>query len=221
MSIRTLLLLIVGAAIALLAALNWSSLAAIQAISLGFTVVQGPLGLILIGLTLLLAAVFLVYIFYLHSTVMFETRRHTKELQNQRELADRAEASRFTELRTFLDGMRQDGKIRHDAGKQELLVRIAALETALAARLDQTDNTNAAFFGELGDRVDRRAADVPVAPVASQPFEPSPSSQPLRSEPPLDVTATPVPPFSPAQPVDPVPHPDRAPGRPGPDTPRW
>ena len=40
MSIRTLLLLIVGAAIALLAALNWSSLAAIQAISLGFTVVQ-------------------------------------------------------------------------------------------------------------------------------------------------------------------------------------
>lgn len=179
MSIRTLLLLIVGAAIAILAALNWSSLAAVQSISLGFTTTQGPLGLILIGLTILLAAVFLIYVFYLHSTVMFETRRHTKELQNQRELADKAEASRFTELRTFLDGSRQEGHAQRDAHRQELLSRIDALEARLVARIEQTDNTNAAFFGELGDSIDRQAGSAPSSPAAGTPLAPSsPAVQP-------------------------------------------
>lgn len=181
MSIRTLLLLIVGAAIALLAALNWPQLAAVQTISLGFTSVQGPLGLVLIGLTVLLAAVFLVYIFYLHSTVMFETRRHTKELQSQRELADRAEASRFTELRTFLDGARQEARAQHEAHKETLLARIATLEAALVTRIDQADNTSAAFFGELGDRIDRGAGH-PARPagVSFAAVEPATGTAPTR-----------------------------------------
>ncbi|KAF1019938.1 MAG: hypothetical protein GAK30_02810 [Paracidovorax wautersii] len=190
MSIRTLLLLVVGAAIVLLAALNWPALAAVQTISLGFTSVQGPLGLVLIGLTAVLAAVFLVYIFYLHSTVMFETRRHTKELQSQRELADRAEASRFTELRTFLDGARQEARAQHETHKQDLLSRITTLEAALVARIEQADNTSAAFFGELGDRIDRGAGHAPPRAVGTAAAEP-PAGVPPVHDPFLgDVRAT-------------------------------
>ena len=173
MSIRSLLLLIVGVAIALLAALNWSALAAVQPISLGFTTVQGPLGLIWIGLTALLAAAFLIYIFYLHSAVMFESRRHTKELQSQRELADKAEASRFTELRTFLDSRDQEAKAQREGQKQEVLTRLAAVEHALALRLEQVDNSSAAYFGELSDRIERKTtvAGSPAPVTVVQAYE--------------------------------------------------
>ena len=42
------------------------------------------------------------YVLSLQGSVLLETRRHTKELQAQRELADKAEASRFTELGTAM-----------------------------------------------------------------------------------------------------------------------
>jgi hypothetical protein len=181
MSIRSLLLLIVGVAIALLAELNWSALAAVQPISLGFGVVHGPLGLIWIGLTALLAAVFLIYIFYMHSTVLFESRRHSKELQSQRELADKAEASRFTELRAFLESRGQEARAQRENQKQELLSRMAAVEHALALRLEQVDNASAAFFGELSDRIERKttgqAADM-AEPAVLEPLPATPRQEP-------------------------------------------
>lgn len=103
MPLRTILLLIVLAAIAIFAALNWSAFLAPTTLSLGFAQVQAPLGLIMLGLIAILTAVFLGYLVYLQSTVLLESRRHAKELQAQRELADQAEASRFTELRAHLD----------------------------------------------------------------------------------------------------------------------
>jgi len=103
MPLRTVLLLIVLAAIALFAALNWSAFLAPTTLSLGFAQVQAPLGLIMLGLIALLTALFLGYLVYLQTTVLLESRRHAKELQAQRELADQAEASRFTELRAYLD----------------------------------------------------------------------------------------------------------------------
>ena len=39
----------------------------------------------------------------LQTSALLETRRHSRELQASRELADQAEASRFNELRNFLE----------------------------------------------------------------------------------------------------------------------
>ena len=103
MPLRTVLLLVVLAAIALFAALNWSAFLAPTTLTLGFAEVQAPLGLIMLGLVAVLTALFLAYLVYLQTTVLLESRRHAKELQAQRELADQAEASRFTELRGYLD----------------------------------------------------------------------------------------------------------------------
>ena len=106
MHLRSIVLWVTVLAIAALAALNWPALAAPSLVSLGIVVFEAPLGLIMLGLTGLLGIFFIVYVLSLQGSVLMETRRHTKEMQVQRELADKAEASRFTELRAFLDAQR-------------------------------------------------------------------------------------------------------------------
>jgi len=126
MPLRTVALLIVLAAVALLAALNWSAFLAPTTLSLGFAQVQAPLGLIMLVLIAILTALFLAYLVYLQTTVLLESRRHAKELQAQRELADQAEASRFTELRGYID-----------------------------SRLGEVENSLGAQLGEMRDRLHR------------------------------------------------------------------
>ena len=103
MPLRTVVILVVLTLVALFTALNWSAFVAPTTLSLGFAKVQAPLGLIMLALLAILTTLFLLYLVYLQTTVLLETRRHAKELQAQRELADQAEASRFTELRGHLD----------------------------------------------------------------------------------------------------------------------
>jgi uncharacterized integral membrane protein len=123
---RTLILIVVLGLVVLFAAVNWSAFTAPTTLSLGVAQIQAPLGLIMLCLVAVLTALFLLYVVYLQTTVLLETRRHAKELQAQRELADQAEASRFTELRGYLD------------------TRLRELENSLSAQV-----------GELRDRLDR------------------------------------------------------------------
>ncbi len=148
------LLSLVVVLIVALATLNWGVLVTPTIMSIGIMQVTAPFGLIMLGLTALLGLMFLFYVFYLQSTVMIDTRRHGKEMQVQRELADKAEASRFTELRTFIE-----------AQEQKQAARAADMQQAVLARVDQVDNTIAAHIGQLEDRLERR----PVAVTAPQP----------------------------------------------------
>lgn len=162
--IRSVLLLVIALVIALLAMLNWATLAAPTDVSLGVTVVQAPLGLIMLGLTVLLAILFVAYVVYLQGSVLVETRRHTKEMQTQRDLADKAEASRFTELRNFLETQENTHMSRNADRHAALLARVEQLEASVRLRADQTDNTVAAHIGQLEDRLDRRASVGTSAP---------------------------------------------------------
>lgn len=150
LGILVVVVLLIGA----LATLNWGLLATPVDMWIGFMTVSAPLGLIMLGLTALLGLMFLVYVFYLQSTVLIDTRRHTKEMLAQRELADKAEASRFTELRAFIDAQEEKQALRTDV-----------LHKALLARVEQSDNTLAAHIGQLEDRLDRRSA----APIVTPP----------------------------------------------------
>jgi len=165
MGIRTGVLLFVVLVIAALAALNWGTLATPTLMSLGFMQVTAPLGMIMLGLTVLLGILFIAYVIYLQSSVLLETRRHTKEMQVQRDLADKAEASRFTELRNFLE-----------AQENTHMSRNAERHTALIARVEQLENTLAAHVGQLEDRLDRRAtvAVSPTPPVTPTVVTPPP-----------------------------------------------
>jgi len=153
MQLRSIVLLLTMLAIAVLAALNWAALSAPVPVSLGVTTLEAPLGLLMLGLTALLAIVGVAYVLSLQGSVLLETRRHTKELQAQRELADKAEASRFTELRAFLETQQQQ---THTA----LLARLDHLETRLAARAQESDNSTAAYVGQLEQQLRVRGSDM-------------------------------------------------------------
>ncbi|MDR0457578.1 MAG: LapA family protein [Burkholderiaceae bacterium] len=103
MSLRSVSVLIVALVIVVFVASNWPAMTAPTDINLLLAHGHAPLGLILLGLMLLLCAVFVVFVAYLQGTVLLETRRHARELAAQRELADSAEASRITELRGYLE----------------------------------------------------------------------------------------------------------------------
>ena len=142
MNIRLLPIILLAAALGGISFLNWNALVAASDVSLGITTVQAPLGLILLVLAVLLSLLFLAYILWLQGTVLVENRRHNKEMHAQRELADKAEASRFTELREFLVQQHADGQAQVQAELQ-------ALEQRLLARIDEADNSNAAYWGQL------------------------------------------------------------------------
>lgn len=142
MNSRTLVLLLIVAATAALAVLNWTALSEPSPISLGVTTVDAPLGLIMLGLTVLLGVFFIAYVLSLQGSVLLDTRRHSKEMTAQRELADKAEASRFTELRAFLEN-------QHQQTQSQLMARLDALESHLAARAQESDNSTAAYVGQL------------------------------------------------------------------------
>jgi hypothetical protein len=155
MNLRTLLILAVLGLVAVFSALNWSAFIAPTALSLGFTRVEAPLGLILLAVVALLTLLFLVYITYLQSTVLFDTRRHARELQSQRELADQAEASRFNQLRAFMEVELEKSAGEMEQSKSLLLTRLDQIERDLRAVLEHTGNSLAASIGELEDRFDR------------------------------------------------------------------
>ena len=158
-------MLIVVLLIAALAALNWGTIATPTLISIGFMQVTAPLGLIMLGLTALLGIFFVAYVVYLQSSILMETRRHTKEMQAQRDLADKAEASRFTELRSFLETQENVRMARNAERHAALLARIEQVEAAARQRAEQSENSIAAHIGQLEDRLERR----PAATLAAMP----------------------------------------------------
>jgi hypothetical protein len=154
MYLRTLLIFVVLGLVAVFSALNWSAFIAPTMLSLGFTTVEAPLGLILLAIVGLLTLLFLVYVTYLQSTVLFETRRHSRELQAQRELAEQAEASRFNQLRAFIETELEKVAGEIEQSKSLLLNRLDQIERDFRTGLEQTGNSLAASIGELEDRFD-------------------------------------------------------------------
>ena len=85
------------------AIVNWTALSTPAPINLLVTEVQGPLGLVILGMGAVLIALFVLLVLSLQASVLLDSRRHSRELNAQRELADKAEASRFTDLRQMLE----------------------------------------------------------------------------------------------------------------------
>ncbi|MFV0679680.1 LapA family protein [Ottowia sp.] len=134
MSLRAILLLLVGGAIAAFVGVNWAEMTRLTTLSLVFTEVQAPLGLILVGMMAFLSVLFVGLVAYQQGVVLAETRRHAKELTAQRELADKAEASRFTELRAHLD--QEVAKLNEsvNSSSRETLARVDRAEMGLRDR---------------------------------------------------------------------------------------
>lgn len=149
MPLRTLVLLLVVAVLALFTALNWSAFMAPTTLSLAFTTVQAPLGLIMLGVTAILGTLVLLYVVYIQTTVILDARRAARDLHAQRELADQAEASRFTALQAFLE-------TRLQQLEEGLVAAHTRTDGEFRSSVERATNTLAAYIGEAEDRIERR-----------------------------------------------------------------
>ncbi len=155
MYLRTLLIVIVLGMVAVFAALNWHLVVSPAPLSLGFATVDAPLGLILLAVTAALTLLFLIYLVYLQSAALIESRRHGRELQLQREMADNVEVSRVKELRAFLEQESQQRDVFMSETKSVFLARLDEIERELRAAIEQSTNSLAASIGEFEDRFER------------------------------------------------------------------
>jgi hypothetical protein len=155
MRIRTIFLILFIVLVAAFVALNVDEFTRISVLSLGFTTVQVSLGMVMLLLLVVATVVFLGSTLLMQSANLLETRKYAKDLNTQRDLADKAETSRFTELRQYLDAEATAERAREAAVSATIDQRFAKQQLELLARLDQSDNTMAAHLGQLQDRLEQ------------------------------------------------------------------
>ena len=153
MRFRTLFLFLVLAVTALFALLNWSAFTAPTTLSLVFGTVEAPLGLIMLGVVFVLGVMCLAYLIYVQGSALVESRRHSKTLQAHRELAENAEASRFTELHNFVNAELRAAAQMQAETRSQILSRIEQLEQRTRLALQETGNTLSSYIGEMEHRL--------------------------------------------------------------------
>lgn len=154
--------------LAAFATLNWVAMAAPSTLSLGFVEVSAPLGMVMLIFTAVISGLFIVYIVLLQAGVILEARRLTKEVKTQRELADTAEASRFTELRTLLEGELRKIEAQGAASSLEFGARIEQAERGMQDKLAEATGTMSAHLGEIEDKLDRALVPTRALGMAPQ-----------------------------------------------------
>ena len=153
MRLRSALLLVILVGVGMFAALNWSVFTAPTPLSLGLWSVQGPLGLILLGLITALTLLYVLLLAWIEGEALLEARRAARELVVQRQLAESAETSRFEELRRLLEDELEALRTAAPAAARLVIERLEGTETALRADIERAGNTLAAYIGELEERL--------------------------------------------------------------------
>jgi hypothetical protein len=153
------LLLLLGAlVVAAFSLLNWGVIVAETPISLGFAQVQAPMGLILLGAMVSVAMLALLLLFIQQARALKEYRRSEKALQAQRELADKAEASRFVDLSRHLDESFEKWQASWTGAMASQNQHREAFEQRVLERLDEENRALSALLGEIEDKLDRHLA---------------------------------------------------------------
>jgi uncharacterized integral membrane protein len=139
-------------------ALNGSVVMAPAHLSLYFATLEAPIGLVMLAV---LAAVVFAFVSDLaigQSTSLPASRRHAKELEAQRDLADQAEASRFTALRALML-----------AELERLASRVSQAQDALRTEIRDNANAIAATIADhrAVDRKDGRESRQPAVTLCA------------------------------------------------------
>lgn len=150
------LLLIIIVTLTIFAAVNWPAIIMPVPLSLLFTNVDAPLGLILLAVTSLLALLFLGFVVYMQSSTLMIRRKLNKEVEEQRKLANEAEASRFTDLHNYLETELQHLKSQNNDIHQKVETKLAEIETSMQGKMEETGATLSAYIGELEDRLEKK-----------------------------------------------------------------
>jgi signal transduction histidine kinase len=138
------------------AALNWSEFLRQAPLSFGLFVMDASLGLILLSVLGITLLAFLASSAHLRTVNLLDHRQHSKALEAQRDLADKAEASRFTELRQHLDTQLRELQQRDVIAATERDKAMAQSQRELRAQLELMNKTLATRLAEIEARVSGR-----------------------------------------------------------------
>jgi uncharacterized integral membrane protein len=153
MGSRLLVVLLILVLIAGLAALNWSAFTARVPLNLLVTHAEAPLALVMLGVIAALTLLYLLFLAGSETRALLEGRRHVRELDAERKRADEAEASRYAQLRTYLEAELLALRAQTGDSAREVIARVERAEATLKAEVEQAGNTLAAYIGELEDRL--------------------------------------------------------------------
>ena len=177
---RFVLLLLAILLIAGFAAMNWSEVTRPAPLLFGPIVMDAPLGAILLGLLALAIVVFALSAASLRTHTLLESRHHYKELEAQRTLADKAEASRFTELRQHFDTHMRELRERDAIAASEMersrlehqrdiRTQLEQISRALSARLNELEHRLESRFERMGSSRPAPTVSTPVRQDAPRP----------------------------------------------------
>jgi hypothetical protein len=167
MRTRTILLVVAILLVAGFAALNWSEVVRPSPLLFGPVAMDAPLGLILLALLALTLVLFLASSIAMRTQSLIDYRQHHKTLEAQRELADKAEASRFVDLRTQLDTHLKEMQERDAIAASEFDKAMLQTRRELQAQMEQINRTIATRMTELENRLDGRLNRAGAAPAAA------------------------------------------------------
>ncbi len=114
---------------------NWGALNEPMLLSFLVFELEGPLGVVLLGVIVVFAVLILIYGMFLKTQMLLESRQHVQELNAQRRLAEEAESSRIVQLSEQVD------------------LRFTQLEKDLTLAIEQSANSVAAHIAQLDDRL--------------------------------------------------------------------
>jgi hypothetical protein len=156
MRTRSILLVVAILLVAGFAALNWAEIVRPTTLLFGPVAMDAPLGAILLGLLALTLVLFLASTAAMRTQSLIDYRNHQKTLEAQRELADKAEASRFNELRTHMDEhMRRMGE-RDSIAASEYDKAMLESRREVQTQMEQMNRMLAARMTELEHRLESR-----------------------------------------------------------------
>jgi uncharacterized integral membrane protein len=134
---------------------NWGALSAPTTLSFVVFSLQAPLGLVLLGMTVVFLALFAAYVLFLRTTMLMDARHYARQLEAQQQLAEKAEASRLSELRSQLDQQFAQLREATEKSRTDLGARFEGMETALRTAIEESSSGLSAYLGEVDDKLDR------------------------------------------------------------------
>lgn len=153
MRARTLTLAVILVGICVFAALNWTAFTMPTPLNLVVTRTHAPLGVIMLMLTAAVTLLYILLLAWLETAALLESRRHGRELQAQRQLAENVEASRYNDLKGTLGHELEEVRSAMEAESRRVSSRLDQLGADLKADIERAGNTLAAYIGELEDRL--------------------------------------------------------------------
>lgn len=185
MRARFLLLVLAILVVAGFAAQNWSEITRSSPLNFGIVQSEGSMGLILLGLLGLTLLLFLVSAITSRTQNLIEARQHAKEMHTQRELADKAEASRFTDLRQLLDTHLRESRQRDTIQHTEFDKALSQHQKDTRTQIEQLSHVLATRMGEMETRLETRLQRLDSHPAhradAVQGVASRPQGQPVQS----------------------------------------